>query len=242
MLELLELLGRSTKAVSLREVVEELAYPKSSAHALLSTLVSKGYAVRDEGERYSLNSAYRNGPGWLSGPDARLIELAEPVMQDLRDSAGETVMLGVLMRDHRLKTIAKTIGNQAVRYDSELSGGLPSYCAAMGRLLLSYLESKQIDRYLAKERIVKLTDFTIVDRIQLRHLIDEAGRQGYGTSDREMDIDGCGIAGPIRDSTGTVIAALDVAAVASRYERNYEHIRTQVLRCSAALSSRMGWR
>lgn len=216
-LEILELLARCHGAVSLKQVSEELGFPKSSTHQLLATLLTRGYASRVDEDRYALNDACRSGPGWTSGHEAHLIREAEPVMRALRDLCGESVMLGVRMRDGRLKTIAKAVATTPVRYDSDLAGGLPSYCTAMGRILLAHWDPQATERHLAGERLVRLTDYTVIDRSRIRALIQAARRDGYAISDREMDVDGSGVAAPIRGSSGDVVAALDIAVVAHRF-------------------------
>ena len=54
-LDILELLFRSEEPMALRDLVSILALPKSSAHALLRTLQSRGYVERDAADRYALN-------------------------------------------------------------------------------------------------------------------------------------------------------------------------------------------
>lgn len=241
-LEILELLARSTKSVSLKEVCFELGYPKSSTHQLLSTLIARGYAIRENGERYRLNEACRSGPGWTGGSDAQLIAVAQPVMERLRNRCGETVMLGVRMRDGRLKTIAKCVGSMPVRYDSDLAGGLPSYCTALGRVLLAHWDPALTERYLARERLVRLTEFTIVDRIRIRALIDEARHNGYAISDQEMVLDGCGIAAPIYNAEGHVVAALDIAVVAHRFPSRKDELLEAVLEQARQVSALNGFK
>jgi DNA-binding IclR family transcriptional regulator len=236
-LELLELLGRAAKPVSLTNVIDELGYPKSSAHMLMGTLVARGYALRDENNRFHLNPAHRIGPGWVTGPHARLIEVATPILAMLRDHSGETVMLGVLNRDLRLRTIATCVGKQAVRYDSPLSGSIPSYCTAMGRVMLAAVSAREVDRYLASERIVAHTSHTVIDRGMLKQMIAKAGQEGYAVSDQEMDIGGSGVAAPVNDASGRVIAALNVAAVSSRFHMDRDRIIVQVREYALMLSS-----
>ena len=236
-LEILEMLGRSVHAVSLKEICLELGYPKSSTHQLLATLISRGYAVREEGERYRLHEACRSGPGWAGARDAQLIALARPVMARLRDRCGETVLLGVRMRDGRLKTISKCVGTMPVRYDSDLAGGLPSYCTALGRVLLANWDPALTDRYLARERLVSLTRYTIIDRARIRSLIEAAGRDGFAVSEREMDVDGCGIAAPVYEASGKVVAALDIAVVASRFAERRGALLKAVIEHAGMLSA-----
>jgi DNA-binding IclR family transcriptional regulator len=51
-LDILELLFRSEEPMALKDLVSILALPKSSAHALLRTLQSRGYVERDAADRY----------------------------------------------------------------------------------------------------------------------------------------------------------------------------------------------
>ena len=56
-LDILELLARSDEPMALKDLVSVLALPKSSAHALLRTLQSRGYVERDAADRYALNES-----------------------------------------------------------------------------------------------------------------------------------------------------------------------------------------
>src|SRR5262249_28716311 len=71
-LDILELLFRSEEPMALKDLVAILALPKSSAHALMQTLQSRGYVERDAADRYMLNEFLRQSPGWIGGPAAHL--------------------------------------------------------------------------------------------------------------------------------------------------------------------------
>jgi DNA-binding IclR family transcriptional regulator len=241
-LELLELLARATEPLTLRQIVAELDYPKSSAFNLLQTLVSRGYAVREEPERYRLNDACRSGPGWTSGRDALLIAIAQPILNKLRDDTGESAFLGVPSPGRRVKTVAKSVSRQTVRYDSELAGSIPSYCSAIGRVLLADLEPKLIDDYLASERLVKHTDHTVIDRGEIRRIIAETRSLGYSISDQEVEIGGSGLAAPVHDATGKVVAALNVAVVTARFAMNRDRVVEALLRAVREFDLRNGFK
>jgi DNA-binding IclR family transcriptional regulator len=241
-LEIIVCLARSPRPVTLKEVSQELGYPKSSAHQLLATLISRGYAQRENEDRYCLNPACRSGPGWTGGHEAHLIAVSQPIMQKLRDACGETVLLGVRMRTGRLKTIAKCVGSMPVRYDSDLAAGLPSYCTALGRILLAYWDPDLTERHLAHERLVRLTRHTVTDRVKLRALLADVRKNGYSMSDQEIDIDGSGVAAPIFNSSGAVVAALDIAVVAHRFAERKPELIELVKDYARSISKRNGFR
>ena len=241
-LEVLELLARAQKPLTLKMIVSELGYPKSSTFNLLATLVSRAYVTRDESEAYRIHEAFRNGPGWSSGRDAQLIATAQPIMNALRDTEGETVFLGARRRDGRIKLLTKSVSHQLVRFDSDLTGSDASFCTAMGRVLLGYWKPEKTAAYLARERIVQITEHTVIDRVQIRRIIEAARQDGYAISDQEAVAGGSGVAAPVRDATGEVIAALNIATVTARFDANRDRMIAAVIRNADELSSRLGYK
>ena len=241
-LELLELLARARKPLTLKMIVAELGYPKSSTFNLLATLVSRAYVTRDEGEAYRIHEAFRNGPGWSSGRDAQLIATAQPIMDALRDAEGETVFLGVRRRDGRIKLLAKSVSPQLVRFDSDLTGSDPSFCTAMGRVMLAHWRPEKTAAYLARERLVQITEHTVIDRAQIRKIIETAREDGYAISDEEAVPGGSGVAAPVRDATGEVIAALNIATATVRFAASRDRMIEAVIRNADELSSRLGYK
>lgn len=241
-LEILELLARSPKALSLKTIVAELGYPKSSTFNLLATLVSRAYVLRDEADAYRIHDAFRNGPGWTSGNEAQLIATAQPLMDALREAEGETVFLGARRKDGRVKLLAKSVSHRAIRFDSDLTGSDPAFCTAMGRVLLSHWRPDKVAAYLARERIVQITDHTVIDRVQIRRIIEAARDNGYAISDQEAITGGSGVAAPVRDATGEVVAALNIATISPRFDACRDRMIAAVIRNAAELSYRLGYK
>ena len=241
-LEILELLSRAQGVMSLKTIVDELGYPKSSTFNLLATLVARAYLQRDDRDAYRIHDALRAGPGWVGGRDAQLVATAKPLMDALRDQIGETVFLGARRRDGRVKLLAKSVSPQSVRFDSDLTGSDPAFCTAMGRVLLAHWAPDKVSAYLASERIVRITDFTVIDRVQIRRLIEATRDSGYGISDQEAVLGGSGVAAPVRDNTSEVIAALNIATISQRFDAQRATMIDAVVRHADELSNRLGHR
>ena len=154
-LDILELLFRSEEPMALKDLVSILALPKSSAHALLRTLQSRGYVERDAADRYALNESLRQSSGWIGGPEAHLAAVARPVMDQLRDDLDETVFLGVRAARGDVKVIAKSVSRAQIRYDFDDPGLRPAYCTGMGRILLAFWDKKSTDAYLMRTRLAR---------------------------------------------------------------------------------------
>jgi DNA-binding IclR family transcriptional regulator len=240
-LELLEFLSRANAPVALKDVVAGLGFPKSSAHALLQTLVLRGYVERDGAERYTLSARWRDSGGWV-GEESHLIAVARPVMESLCGLLSETIFLGVRAENGDVKVLAKQVSESEVRYDANLSGLRPAYCTAMGRVLLAYWDENALDTYLARTRFKAVTPHTITDPGRLRAALQQVRREGYVIIEQEFVIGGSAAAAPVFGRDGQVVAVLNVGAVSPRFLAAHRKIIAGVVRAAATISQRLGYR
>ena len=64
----------------------------------------------------------------------------------------------------------------------------------------------------------------MIDRVKIRRIIETAREDGYAISDEEAVAGGSGVAAPVRDATGDVIAALNIATVTARFAANRDRM------------------
>lgn len=215
-LEILEFLTRSEAPATLAEIVAELGLPKSSAHALMRTLMLRGYVERDEAERYALAPAFRAG-GWIGGRDGHVAAVARPTMEQLRRELRETVILGARGVGGDVRILSKLVSPEQIRYDTDTAGLRPAYCTAMGRVLLAWWEPRALDGYLARLRPRAITPRTVTDIARIRALVERTRSDGYAVVEEEFAIGGSGAAAPVFDGSGRLVAALNVAAATRRF-------------------------
>ncbi len=236
-LDLLELIASSDAGVSLSAAATSLDLPKSSALMLLRTLVARGYAARGRDDRYVLNDTFRRtGFGWGGSRFTRLLALARPAMQHLCEQIGETILLGALDENGRVRLLAKAVARQDIRYDVDLAERLPVYCTAMGRALIGSLGRDRQKAILTGGKRLKRTPRTVTDLARLYGLIDEAAAQGYAVVDDEFAVGGTGVAAPIVDPDGRAVAVLNVACVTSRFQAKRLRVISKLLEEARHLS------
>lgn len=241
-LDILELLARSDEPMALKDLVSVLALPKSSAHALLRTLLSRGYVERDAADRYALNAELRRSTGWIGGPEAHLAAVARPVMEQLRDELEESVFLGVREGRGDVKVIAKAVSRAAIRYDSDNPDPRTAYCTGMGRILLAFWDKKSTAAYLMRNRLRAHTPRTVTDPAKLRAILAKVAADGYAVVEEEYVLGGSATAAPVFGASGTVVAALNVGTVSARYPAAKPRIIAGVVRAAATISQRLGYR
>jgi IclR family pca regulon transcriptional regulator len=240
MLDLLEYLAGCSEPVKLKEIIATLGFPKSSAHALAQTLVSRGYAIQDDTERYVLVHASRHRSATRAN-EARLLSAAHPIMEQLRDLSGETAVLAVRNTRGEAKRLAKCVSRQAIRFDVDLDGQSDSYCTATGRLLLAHWDAGLANAYLARVPLIARTPKTVTDPDAIRALFLIIRQEDVSICDEEHVLGSTGLAVPIRGRDGSVVAALNLGVVTMRYRERSDALIAMLKDAGRRISDRLGY-
>jgi IclR family pca regulon transcriptional regulator len=84
---------------------------------------------------------------------------------------------------------------------------------SLGRVLLAALPADAREQFLATVELKRLTPKTITQPRTLKRELAATAERGYGWVDGELDPAICGIAVPVRDTAGNVLAALSVNTI-----------------------------
>ena len=158
-LNILELLSRHPRGLQMGEM-QELQLPPASLYRLLTTLVELGYVIRGDGDRYRLGRKLLT-LGYRSIDASSLVEKALPVMRELRNRTGETVMLGVLYGAEGV-VVESVKSDQAVCVSVRIGHHYPLHTAAPAKAMLAFLPDREREELLAKIRFTKFTEATII--------------------------------------------------------------------------------
>jgi IclR family transcriptional regulator, pca regulon regulatory protein len=210
--------------LTLAEVARETRLTRAAARRFLLTLVDLGY-VRSEDRRFSLTPRVLDlGYSYLSS--LTLPEIAQPHLRELVERVHESSSVSLLdgtdvvyvAREptQRIMTVAIAVGTR-----------FPAYATSMGRVLLSGLGEGELDEFLGRAELRKLTPGTLTDRALLRTEIARVRRQGWALVDQELEDGLRSVAAPIAGVDGSVVAAINLSTHASR--RTLEAIRRELL-------------
>ena len=213
-LDMLELFSARCDGLSLTDVAKGLDLPKSSALGLLRTLSRRGYLVRDDGDLYRLNDMVRRDGFARHG---RLLRVGPPLMRDLADTVGETVLLGMAGDRDVVRLIAKEAASRDIRFDIDLPRQVPAYCTAIGRVLLSVKDDDGVRAALSRATLEQQTERTVTDIDRLVELVAEARATGVAIVEDEFALGGTGIACLIPLAPGHAHAALNIGCVSARF-------------------------
>ena len=85
---------------------------------------------------------------------------------------------------------------------------MPTYCTALGKLLLAFAETGRQRHLLNSLAPVRYTDKTITDRKELALALEEIRDRGYAINHGEDAVGLIALAVPVRDPSGTVVAGV----------------------------------
>lgn len=241
-LDLLELLSGRQEPMRLNEIAAALDIPKSSTHGLLRTLVARGYVRKDGAERYLIAESFRSGFGWVGGFENLLRSVAQPVVEAIRNHLDETVFVSVRTDSQDARLVCKAVSRQPIRYDSPDHTPLPGYGTVMGRVLLAFQPDKVIDDYLTTTTLAPFNPRTPVAEAEIRAELARIRRDGFGEIVDQYAMGGAGVAAPIRNGEGKVVAVIDIATVTPRYEARRSEMLEAVRKGARSISDRLGYR
>lgn len=243
-LYLLEMFS-GTESLSITEISRLTGINKATVFRTVNTLKSLGYLRQDpRNQRYSMSTkVLQLAAKLINGMNIR--HAALPFMRKLVELTGETVNLFILDGSSAV-CIEQVPGTQSMRLLTEVGSRTPLHCGASPKLLLAMLPEetakRMIDEAIANGGLPKYTLDTPTDREQLLAIIAKIRRQGYCVSRGEVDLGAVGIACPVYDLYGKVIASLSLSGPAIRITeaREPEYIRT-VQQIAKELSAELGY-
>jgi IclR family KDG regulon transcriptional repressor len=222
------------------ELSKELAFPKSSTSALVSTLADQGLLRRTNSGRYKL--------GWrvmalsqvlLSTTDFRIE--ARRVMESLIARFGETVHLATL-ENGQVIYVDKLQGTRAIQVAVTGVGyRLPAHCSGVGKVILADRPWEEVQHILKRRGMPAYTSKTITSSEDLHQELEWVSAQGFAFDQEEAVEELCCVAAPIRDHSGEVVAAMSLSVPAYRFQQNKDQYRLAIVGAGKQISENLGY-
>lgn len=241
-LDILELFIENEE-LSMPEIVGHLGLPRTSVHELVSTLTERGYlsGVGGDTRRFQLGlRAYQVGHHYQER-----VELAREgriVCEAVAAQCDETVHLAV--RDHdSVVYVAKVDSTHSVRLVSALGRRLPANCTAVGKTLLASLDDGAVEALYSDNRSLPTLTANSIDSLDaLLSALAVIRRDGFGWEWAESNNNVACVAAPVRDATGSVVAAMSISIPTIRLDDERKPLLEKTIQSAAFdLSGRLGY-
>lgn len=234
-LSLLPLVGQHPHGATAAQIAEEVDYPFSTVHRLLTTLVGTKFLAYDAKERryhlglpiFQLAQQVAQGRGFQG--------TAALILEGLTAATGESSLLSVLDRDQQL-TVHKVDGPQ-FRTTTDPGDRGPLHTSAVGKVLLAFSEPATRQHLLDTIDLTPRTEHSISSREDLTREIERIRSRGWAGQSEENDIGMAALAVPVRSPAGRLTGALALAAPLFRTSlEGLEHYLPQLRQAAHELS------
>jgi IclR family transcriptional regulator, pca regulon regulatory protein len=211
-LTVLKAFGRESPEMTLSQVAAATNLSPAVARRFLLTLVQLGYLSQVDRTYVLTPRVMELAASYLDSMN--LSEIAQPHLQQIRDSTGDSVSLTALdgvdiihlchVQTERLLRFAVTPGSR-----------VPAYVSGTGHAILAFEPESRLAEYFARAQLTPRTPRTVTSEAELRKRLRAAREDGYALVVDELDIGITVIGYPIMKDRAAVAGIS--CAIASGY-------------------------
>ncbi len=212
-LEVISAFTTTRPRMTLSEIANVTGMTRATVRRFLLTLVREGYAEKDD-KIFSLKPKVLE-LGYAALSSMGILEVTQPVMNDLAKSLQESVFCAVLTGED-VTYIARSTSDRLVNVSIAVGGRAPAHAVSTGRVLLAAEPPEALMRYIDRVKLQGFTPYTVTSKVKLRAEIEKVRVDGYSIVDQELEIGLGSISVPIKNGQGRVLAALNVCCPSSR--------------------------
>lgn len=238
---LIETLLAHRTPMSLLELSTATGYPKSTTHALLSTLREYGMIEQRPNGQYFLGiRLFECGCAVSAAWD--ISNLIRPYLERLSTATGASAFISSLDGDSTI-SLDQCAGKAGMQVVPEIGCRLPLHATSQGKLLLSRFSEAEVRKRLSANGMQAYTPHTITNPELFLSALDVIRHNGFAIEDGEYKVGLRSVSAPVRDCTGQVKYALGVVGLFRRIQsEDFQDAITQVRQLAAQLSAALGWR
>ena len=225
--------------VRVTHLAKEIGLTQATTHRLLQGLVQEGVVEQDQQHKL-----YRLGLDLFSlaaqaGCVSDLRSLARPVLLRLCASLNDTVIL-MVRSGFDAVCLDRIEGQFPIRTFTGDIGGRVALGVGQGSLVilanLPEAEREEVLRF----NLPRMQHYNVYDEVYMRTEIDKAHRQGYTAKNSGLLEGMAGLAVPVFDRGGQVVAALSIGTHTARLsDERLPIVRDMLLREAKALSAQV---
>ncbi len=217
---ILQALSASEEGLTLENVCAQTRLKKHTAYRILLTLEEEGFVERtSKPVRYTMG-LHSLVLGLRTTSNMPRMGRTQAVLDAVSSTTGETVGLYVRWGKETI-CVARAMSIHPLQYRAEV-GGTASLCAGSpGKLLLAQIPPDEAEM-LIHETLPSIPKYpgTITQVGILLRQLEEIRELGFAISKSEMNTAGVGLAVPVFDGNGRVVAAVSLVGPSDRIPDN----------------------
>ena len=202
---LFDVFSPTERALTVTEIARRSGLHLSTTSRLIAELVQHDLLARTADGRVRIGMRM-----WelaqRASPTLTLREAAMPFLEDLHHVVGHHVQIGVL-DGREVLFLERLSAPGAVVNVTRIAGRLSLHASSSGMVLLANGPAELREDILSQP-LQRFTAHTITDPRRLRQVLADVRRDGHVVNNGHIHVDATGIAVPVWDGSGAVVAAL----------------------------------
>jgi IclR family pca regulon transcriptional regulator len=248
-LSVLSTFSDTRPVLGIADIARAVGLNKSTTYRYVATLTKLDYLQQDPETR-----KYYLGPrvvdlGFAAIDSMELTRVAAPSLQALADETGYTASMALCDGPDIVYVDRRRSGRRspsAMELNLHVGSRLPAYCTALGKAMLAWKDPATLRQILDRTDMARRGPNTVTNREQLMSALSKVRQTGVAVNDEELTPGLRSFAAPVRDRTGEVVAAINVAVHLSVAPASEEALAGRLdpplRRCAAEVSRRLGYR
>ncbi len=228
-------------SLGVREVARKIGLSSSTTGRLMAAMKDlRRLNQEPHTKAYSIGSRMLTWAGiYTATSDLRSVAL--PVMVNLLERTRETISLYVLEGKERV-CIERLESPEPVRITARVGRRIPLYAGSAGKCMLAFMPEAKCEEILNQIVLTPLTQATICEKDALRKDLERIRQEGCAVSYGEWILEASGVAAPIFDEFGMLIAALTVSGPGQRFtEEKVKELKEIVKEKAQEISMKLGY-
>jgi DNA-binding IclR family transcriptional regulator len=197
--------GPDEPALTVTQLSVRAGLHTATASRLIHQLEAEGLLTRDADHRVRIGVRLWELAS-RAAPTRGLRETALPFLEDLHAVVGHHAQLAILDGMDVLFVERLSAPDAVINY-TRVAGRLPPHVSSSGLVLLANAPGELRERVLSGP-LPAYTDKTITDPARLRRVLAEVRQQGFALNPGHVHPQATGVAVPVRDAAGRVVAAV----------------------------------
>jgi IclR family KDG regulon transcriptional repressor len=210
-------LGTKNGELGISDIVSLTGLKISTVQRIVSLFLKEGYlSQRKKRGKYFLGPKMFQFCTFIHRT-MKIENIGHQFLEKLTNLTGESSFISILQNN---VTVSVDIVHSNLKHTLQLSGNQGAkkelYCTSAGKIFLADMSAKDLAKYLKKQTLTTCTNNTITDPGKLKKQLLQIKREGVAFNYEEEEIGIRTISSPIRNSDGSVVAAIGVAGPSPR--------------------------
>lgn len=239
-IDILDELSCARNGLTLSEISKRCGYPKSTVHALASTMRDRGLIRQLPDGSYALGiRLFEYGSAVSRAFD--ISDLARPYLESLSSLTGANSVITMLDGDSAV-SLDYAVSPSGVQIMPELGVRLPLHCTSQGKLMLAFSPHNKVMSIYKKREMKQYTPHTVSDVESLAKILADIRGLGYAIEDGEYKVGLRSVSAPVFDNSGTLRYALTTIGFFRRVSSDeFRYAIEATVRQARMLSTALGF-